>query len=148
MKANGVLRSGELSPAMSVSGADHIFLEPPTVSAVASDGLVSPTATSDTIKPLTSVHTLTTSTVTCRTHQELNCQNLQYFRKFSGDPAKWSNFWDMFEASVHIDSTLFPIDKFNYLASFLESAAAEAISGPALTSTSGNYGEAIATLKR
>jgi hypothetical protein len=67
-------------------------------------------------------------------------------KKFDGDLTKWVSFWDAFEASIHVNSQLTDIDKFNYLRSFLESAAYEAISG--LTLTSANYSEAVDTLKR
>ena len=67
-------------------------------------------------------------------------------KKFNGDLTKWMTFWDTFESAVHKNSTLSSIDKFNYLNSLLESAAAEAIAG--LTLTSANYEEAVATLKR
>ena len=55
-------------------------------------------------------------------------------------------FWDTFESAVHNNPTLSSIDKFNYLNSLLESAAAEAIAG--LTLMSANYEEAIDTLRR
>ena len=55
-------------------------------------------------------------------------------------------FWDTFESAVHKHPTLSSIDKFNYLNSLSESAAAEAIA--VLTLTSANYEEAVATLKR
>ena len=67
-------------------------------------------------------------------------------KKFDGDLTKWTTFWDTFEAAIHNSSTLTSIDKFNYLNSLLESAAADAVSG--LTLTAANYEEAIATLKR
>ena len=67
-------------------------------------------------------------------------------KRFNGDLTKWTTFWDTFKSAVHDNSTLTSIDKFNYLNSLLESAAAEAIAG--LTLTSANYEEAIATLKR
>ena len=55
-------------------------------------------------------------------------------------------FWDTFESAVHKNPTLSSINKFNYLNSLLESAAAEAIAG--LTLTSANYEEAVAILKQ
>jgi hypothetical protein len=67
-------------------------------------------------------------------------------KKFNGDLTKWITFWDTFDSAVHRNSALSSIDKFNYLNSLLESAAAEAIAG--LTLTSANYEEAVATLKR
>ena len=66
-------------------------------------------------------------------------------KKFNGDHSKWISFWDTFEASVHENENLSPIDKFNYLISLLERSAAEAISG--LTLTASNYDEAIEILK-
>ena len=67
-------------------------------------------------------------------------------KKFSGDLTKWVTFWDSFNSSIHENQTLSSIDKFNYLNSYLESEAANAISG--LTLTAVNYEEAVATLKR
>ena len=67
-------------------------------------------------------------------------------KRFNGDLTKWTTFWDTFKSAVHDNPTLTNIDKFNYLNSLLESAAAEAIAG--LTLTSAYYEEAIATLRR
>ena len=55
-------------------------------------------------------------------------------------------FWDVFEAAIHSNHSLSPIDKFTYLKSILDSTAAEAIAG--LTLSAANYEEAISTLKR
>ena len=67
-------------------------------------------------------------------------------KKFSGDVTTWTTFWDTFESAIHKNPNLSDIDKFNYLNSLLENAAADAISG--LTLTSGNYNEAIVILKK
>ena len=67
-------------------------------------------------------------------------------RKFDGDISKWSSFWDAFESSVHNNTKLAPIDKFNYLNSLLVKSASEAIS--ILSLTAANYDEAVAILKR
>lgn len=67
-------------------------------------------------------------------------------RKFNGDLTRWVTFWDSFESAVHNNPSLTDVDKFNYLKSYLESSAAEAIAG--LTLTSANYAEAVATPKR
>ena len=67
-------------------------------------------------------------------------------KKFGGDMTKWVSFWDSFESAVDHNPTLTDIDKFNYLKSYLDSTAADAIAG--LTLTAANYAEAIATLKR
>jgi len=64
--------------------------------------------------------------------------------KFSGDPLKWTPFWDQF--LVMIDNTELPaISKFSYLRSVGEGDAAEAISGLALSD--GNYEEACDILE-
>ena len=67
-------------------------------------------------------------------------------RKFGGELTKWVSFWDSFESAIHNNPTLTAIDKFNYLKSYLDSTAADAIAG--LTLTAVNYAEAIETLKR
>ena len=67
-------------------------------------------------------------------------------KRFNGDMTKWSTFWDSFESSIHLNPELADIDKFNYLNSLLEGAAAEAISGLKLTTA--NYEEGIAILKK
>ena len=67
-------------------------------------------------------------------------------RRFNGDLTKWVTFWDSFNSSIHTNPTLSSVDKFNYLTSLLEFAAAKAIAG--LTLTAANYDEAIATLKK
>ena len=66
-------------------------------------------------------------------------------KKFNGDHSKWISFWDTFEASVHKNKNLSPIDKFNYWILLLKQSAAEAISG--LTLTASNYDEATEILK-
>ena len=65
-------------------------------------------------------------------------------KKFNGDHSKWISFWDTFEASVHKNENLSPIDKFNYLILLLEWSATESISGLMLTAS--NYDEAIEIL--
>ena len=67
-------------------------------------------------------------------------------RKFDGDISKWPSFWDAFESSVHSNTKLAPVDKFNYLNSLLVNSASEAISGLSLTAA--NYDEAVTILKR
>ena len=63
-------------------------------------------------------------------------------KKFNGELTKWSTFWDTFEATIHNNPALAPVQKFTYLQSLLELSAAETISGLALTV------EAISTLKK
>ena len=65
-------------------------------------------------------------------------------KKFGGEILKWQEFWDTFQASVHKNSSLQLIDKFNYLRAQLEREALKAISGLELTNS--NYDAAIATL--
>jgi hypothetical protein len=67
-------------------------------------------------------------------------------KRFNGDLTKWATFWDSFESSVHNNSSLSDVDKFNYLNAQLEGRASEAVAGLKLTSA--NYGEAIAILKK
>lgn len=67
-------------------------------------------------------------------------------KKFTGDLTQWVAFWDSFDSAIHSNYSLSPVDKFNYLRSYLESSAAEAVAG--LTVTSANYDEAIAILKK
>ena len=67
-------------------------------------------------------------------------------KRFTGEITAWSNFWESFESSIYQNASLSNIDKFNHLSSLLESSAADAISGLAITSN--NYEEAISVLKR
>ena len=66
-------------------------------------------------------------------------------KQFGRDLTKWATFWDSFDSAIHRNPNLSDIDKFNYLNSYLESTATEAIAG--LTLTSANYEEAVATLQ-
>ena len=65
---------------------------------------------------------------------------------FKGNPIYWTAFWDAYESTVHLNSALSDVDKFNYLQSLLEKSAYEAIAG--LTLSSANYSEAIEILKK
>jgi hypothetical protein len=67
-------------------------------------------------------------------------------KKFNGDLSKWQAFWDTYEASIHNNQTLAPIDKFNYLISLLQGPASDAIAG--LPITNANYIGAIEILQR
>jgi hypothetical protein len=49
--------------------------------------------------------------------------------KFKGNVANWTGFWDSYQVAVHDNTLLSTIDKFNYLNSLLEGAAARAIQG-------------------
>ena len=67
-------------------------------------------------------------------------------RKFNGNLTKWETFWSSFESSIHLNTTLTAVDKFNYLNSLLEGPALTAVAGMKLTTA--NYAEAIDTLKK
>ena len=125
--------------------ADHISLEPPAVSATTSGSPLSPTTTSATMETSTTAPPITASSVSLSHLPRVKLPELT-IKKFTADLAKWNTFWDMFESSVHKNPTLSDVDKFSYFVSFLESAAAEAISGLALTSA--NYKVAIITLNK
>ena len=58
---------------------------------------------------------------------------------------KWQEFWDSFEASIHKNPNLQPVDKFNYLRAELEGDASVVISGLELTNT--NYEVAVNLLQ-
>ena len=65
---------------------------------------------------------------------------------FSGDPLSWQSFWDSFDAAVNSNSTLSPIQKFNYLKAQLQGDTARAISGLPLTDL--NYAQSLTLLKQ
>lgn len=65
---------------------------------------------------------------------------------FSGNPIKWTAFWDSYESAIHSNDELSEVDKFNYLHSLLEGSAFEAVRG--LTLSAANYQDAIGILKR
>ena len=67
------------------------------------------------------------------------------FKKFNGDTLKWKEFWDSFEATIHKDPTMPPINKFNYLRTQLEDRALKSIEGLELTNA--NYETAITLLQ-
>ena len=77
--------------------------------------------------------------------QSIRLPKLQ-LKKFSGDPKLWQEWWDSFEATVHVNVRISDVEfKFTYLRSLLEEAAHSAIAGLQLTST--NYTVAIDLLK-
>ena len=65
--------------------------------------------------------------------------------EFTGEPLEWQCFWDQYQVSIHNNSNISDIDKFNYLKGCVRGEALSAISG--LTLTSENYQEAIQVLK-
>ena len=82
------------------------------------------------------------STVPKRTSGRLSKIEL---KKFAGQIVKWQEFWDTFEATIHKNSSLQPIEKFNYLRAQLENEALQSIEGLELTNT--NYEVATILLK-
>ena len=66
-------------------------------------------------------------------------------QKFNGNILRWQEFWDSFEASIHRNPNLQPVDKFNYLRAELEGDASAVISGLELTNS--NYEVAVNLLQ-
>ena len=66
-------------------------------------------------------------------------------KKFDGNILKWTEFWVVFEATIHNNKGLHAVDKFNCLKSQLYGNASEVISGLELTKD--NYYVAIDLLK-
>lgn len=87
--------------------------------------------------------TTSTSTTTHVVHTKLPKISLP---KFKGDVMHYRSFWDTFESSVHNNTGLNKIDKFNYLRSLLEGTALRAIDG--LPITEDNYDAAIDILNK
>ena len=67
-------------------------------------------------------------------------------RKFYGEAHKYQEFWDSFKSSVHENTNLSPIDKFNYLQTLIEEPAYSAVAGLSLTEA--NYQAALELLKK
>ena len=68
-----------------------------------------------------------------------------FIKKFYGDPTTWQQFFEMFEATVHINESLSNIEKFSYLKGYLGGAAENCIDG--LTLSNDNYEIAVNLLK-
>ena len=66
-------------------------------------------------------------------------------KRFAGDTTQWHALWDSFSAAVHGNVEVSKVDKFNYLRSFHNGAAASAIEGFSLTKD--NYDAAVNLLK-
>ena len=66
--------------------------------------------------------------------------------RFNGDPVKWTSFWDSYQSAINLNSDLSEVDKFNYLRSFLDHTASDAIAG--LTLSSANYQQAVEILHK
>ena len=68
-----------------------------------------------------------------------------HVQKFGGDPTEWSSFWDVFASAIDKNDELEPVQKFNYLKSYLHGDAARAIEG--YKPTNETYGEAVRLLQ-
>ncbi|XP_072144712.1 uncharacterized protein [Dermacentor andersoni] len=64
--------------------------------------------------------------------------------KFDGNLRSWHRFWNQFESTIHKNPALHPIDKFQYLTSYLTGKAAAAIDGLPLSDR--NYEIAVKAL--
>ena len=69
----------------------------------------------------------------------------QEIPSFSGDPLQFQSFWEIFDSSIHSNTSLAPITKFSYLKTLLTGKAKDALNSLELTSR--NYDEAVAILK-
>ena len=68
-----------------------------------------------------------------------------HVQKFGGDPTDWTSFWDVFASAIDKNDELDPVQKFNYLKSYLFGDAARAIEG--FKPTNETYVEAVRLLK-
>ena len=64
---------------------------------------------------------------------------------FSGEKLKWREFWETFEAAVHLNRSLSEVEKLLYLMSKLTGEAKHSVSGILLSSK--NYPVAVELLK-
>jgi len=67
------------------------------------------------------------------------------FKRFSGGLLNWQEFWDSFNATIHSNPSLRPVEKMNYLGALRGGDAADVISGLPLTTA--NYEQFIKLLK-
>ena len=67
-------------------------------------------------------------------------------KKFNGQPTAWQEFYDTFDSSVHKNSSLSDVDRFNYLRNLVEGPAYSTIAGLQLTGA--NYKAALNLLRR
>jgi len=78
------------------------------------------------------------------TKSSVKLPNIQ-LEHFSGDPLKWSKFYDLFRSSIHDRTDLAPSAKFHYLQTQLEGEAARLLAG--FDNTAAEYEEAFELLK-
>ena len=61
--------------------------------------------------------------------------------EFDGEIAEWQTFWDSYESTVHLNATLYDVQKFTYLRSVIHGSASSSIAGFPLTNS--NYSNVI-----
>ena len=64
---------------------------------------------------------------------------------FSGEKLKWAEFWDSFEAAVHLNTSLSKVERLNYLMSKLSGETKNSVPGIQLSNE--NYQVAVELLK-
>lgn len=64
---------------------------------------------------------------------------------FTGDPLKWTEFWEQFNSAINENEGLNPASKFQYLKSLMKDEAGRTLEGMAVSSA--NYPKAIDLLK-
>ena len=67
------------------------------------------------------------------------------FPTFTGEYAKWTPWWNQFNAAIHSNARISPMDIFNFLRSYTDGRAAEVIQN--LDTTPENYTAAIEILQ-
>ena len=66
-------------------------------------------------------------------------------KRYSGDLKDWQKFWGQFDAAVHSNPSLTPVEKFNYLKTLVTGAAEVSTEGLALNDA--NYSTAVRRLQ-
>ena len=82
--------------------------------------------------------------ITLTSQSDLNYQE-KNFPPFSGDPFQFQAFWEIFDSSIHSNTSLATINKFSYLKTLLTGKVKDALNSFELTSE--NYDEAVVILK-
>ena len=124
------------SPSTSSNGSN-----PPTSdNATTPSASTSPSASGSTSLDSSASYSQTNSTVSALRSSKSRLPKIT-LAKFRGDVTQFRSFWDSFESTVHANTELTKIDKFNYLVSLLEGSASRAIAG--LPITEENYDAAV-----
>ena len=82
--------------------------------------------------------------ITLTSQSDLNYQE-KNFPPFSGDPFQFQAFWEIFDSSIHSNTSLATINKFSYLKTLLTGKVKDALNSFELTSE--NHDEAVVILK-